>query len=120
MSNFEVISALDIQNSLFVINFFLFLFLNLMASGLSHGPVSVSIANAGGRWYLYSRSFKHPLRLSVKTHPNKKAPRKYPERFNIFSKLIVTLCQLFIQFAGQNRFWNRADLLVDNFAVFKV
>jgi hypothetical protein len=33
MSNFEVISALDIQNSLFVINFFLFLFLNLMALG---------------------------------------------------------------------------------------
>jgi hypothetical protein len=36
MSNFEVISALDIQNSLFVINFFLFLFLNLMTLGLSH------------------------------------------------------------------------------------
>jgi hypothetical protein len=46
MSNFEVISALDIQNSLFVINFFLFLFLNLMTLGLNHGPVSASIANA--------------------------------------------------------------------------
>jgi hypothetical protein len=33
MSNFEVISALGIQNSLFDINFFLFLFLNLMALG---------------------------------------------------------------------------------------
>jgi hypothetical protein len=37
MSNFEVISALDIQNSLFVINFFLFLFLNLMTLALGSG-----------------------------------------------------------------------------------
>jgi hypothetical protein len=43
MSNFEVISALDIQNSLFVINFFLFLFLNLMALGLRLWPVSAAI-----------------------------------------------------------------------------
>jgi hypothetical protein len=66
MSNFEVISALDIQNSLFVINFFLFLFLNLMALGLSH---KASPLQSLTQTYCFSTLCKKLRVIDQITHP---------------------------------------------------